>query len=358
MHGMGILITLLALGMVIFIHELGHMYVAKKVGVGVIEFSIGMGPRVFSKKWGETLYCFRVFPLGGFVKLAGLDDTTDEDESFPEEKHFQTKSVWKRSAIIVAGSVMNLVLGFLIFVTIYSLIGVPTVTPTIQKVLEGSPAANAGLISGDRILSVNNLTVEDTQKDMITTINDNLGKSLAFKYERSGQNFDVSIVPTAGEGKKVGLIGVVLVSETVRFGPIKAVGLSFQATGKYMGMVFKSLKMLVTGEASLKEMAGPIGIVQFASFELDRGFLNFLEIISMISISLGVINMFPFPVLDGGHLMFLMLEFFRKKPMNKKWEIIINNVGAACLIMVMILIVFNDIGLWKDRVVFLKTLTQ
>lgn len=325
---------------------------AKRAGIGVLEFAIGMGPRLLSRKKGETIYSLRAFPFGGFVKLAGMDerDEAGSPSEVPPEKNFYNKSVGARFLTISAGSVMNLLLGFVIFMLIYSLIGVVQPTPVVRSVVDGSPAAVAGLTPGDRIVTLNDRPVRDLQQDFLNVIAQSDGTPLSFTVRRNGTVFEKEITPVSAdfsEGRYV--IGVMFSVERERVNPFKAAVLGLETTGRYVTLVFKSLGMLFGGEATVKDMAGPIGIIQFASFGLDQGLILFFEIIGMISVSLGVINLFPFPVLDGGHLMFLLVELFSGKPVSRRWEIMINNLGAALLIALMVFIVFNDIRNWKER---------
>lgn len=352
---MGFLITIIALGLVIFIHELGHMYVAKKYGIGVHEFSIGMGPKVYSKQIKETTYSFRLLPFGGYVKLAGLDD--EEGVSTPDDLNYRKKSIFHRSMVISAGSLMNLLLGFVLFVVIFLLVGVPKLSSTIDSVLESSPAYSAGLRSGDFIQTVGDFSVDNTGKLVVKAIKENQIWPMTITYQREGASMEAVIQsPDTRGGRQV--IGVILKSESVSRNPIYVFWYALKATYENIKMVFVSLGMLFSGAASLKQMTGPIGIVQFASFQLQTGFVSFLEVMSMISISLGVINLFPFPVLDGGHLVFLMIEGLRKKPLSQKVEAVALNAGAFVLISLMLFIVFNDIRFWEHRVDFFNSIRK
>jgi len=354
---MSFLITIFALGLVIFLHELGHMLMAKRAGIGVYEFSVGMGPKIYAKQYGETLYSLRLLPLGGFVKLAGLDD--DKENPAPPDKSFNEKSVGARFLTIAAGSVMNIILGFVIFVLMFSIIGVPKVNNVISEVLPNSPAQAQQLQPGDTIVSINGLSIDDPQKDIIGQIHQSADKKITITYRRNDVTNQISIIPKPYEkNPKVGLIGILLDSTTQRYNPITSIGLGMKETYTRVKLVFLSLSMLVNGQAGLKDMAGPIGIIQLASFQLSRSFLNFLDMMALISISLGVINLFPFPVLDGGHLLLLLIESIRRKRISQKWETAVNNIGAAVLISLMVIIIINDIINWESRVQFLQNLTR
>jgi regulator of sigma E protease len=353
---MTFLITIIALGIVIFAHELGHMLVAKKAGVGVLEFSVGMGPKIYGKKVGETLYCLRAFPFGGFVKLAGLDDDDDGAEPIPAELDFYEKSIISRTAIIVAGCVTNIILGFLIYILIFLLSGNPIISNIVEQVMPETPAYKVGLLAGDKILAIDGHKVINAEIDITKRIRQSANKTLVIEYERAAQTFSVNITPEQAKNAKHVMIGVLLKQAGVNRNPILAVKNGAKETVNSIKMVFTSLSMLFTGKVSLKHMAGPIGIVQIAAFSLKKGLAGFLNIMALISVSLGVINLFPFPVLDGGHILFLALEAIRKKRLGKKTETIITNMGAAVLISLMLIIIVNDVVFWKERLLFLKSL--
>ena len=195
--------------------------------------------------------------------------------------------------------------------------------------------------------------------DIIQFINQSIGKEIQLDIKRGDQTVNLTVVPEPKqEGSQLGVIGIMIHTEVVRHHPIKSVYLGGKATWSNIQLVFKSLGYLIKGKASVKEMAGPIGIVQFASFTLSRGWVHFLDIMAMISISLGIFNLFPIPVLDGGHLVFLTIEAIQRKPVSKKWETIINNMGAVLLIGLMILVVFNDISTWTSRINLLHSLPK
>ena len=354
---MGFLITIVALSIVIFLHELGHMLSAKKFGISVYEFSIGMGPKIVSKLFGGTLYALRLLPFGGFVKVAGLND--EDDAPAPDAVSFYTRPLWQRCVVIAAGSIMNLISGFLIFLFIFLVWGTRSLTPVIDSVVANSPAAQAGLQSGDKALKLNNLEIKDVMNDLIKPISLHRGQeSMDLLIEREGQEKHLTVIPRYDEKKKISMIGMILKSQRQHETLISAPGLALNATWIYTKMVFTSLKMLFTGAASLKDLSGPVGIVQFASFELQKGLDSFFHVIAMISISLGIINLMPIPVLDGGHLLFLFIEGIRGKAMGKKVETIISNVCAALLIALMVFVVVNDVFHWKSREKLLHTLQQ
>jgi regulator of sigma E protease len=351
---MEVIFTILALSIVVFIHEMGHLLAAKYAGVGVYEFSVGMGPKLAKITFRGTIYSLRLLPIGGFVKLAGLDD--EKDKIIPDNLNFRKKSLGYRALIISAGSIMNLILGYLIFFCLFFFVGMSKISPEIEKVIPSSPASRSELLAGDKILTVNGGLVEDVYEDVIKEIASSGGAPIKLTIERDGDTILKSLVPELVEGNDIYRIGISLSAIQEKLFFTQCFKLSAKATWGYVTLVFKSMDMLISGEAQFKDMTGPVGIVQFASFSLKRSMIGFFEIIALITISLGVINLFPFPVLDGGHLFFLGLEKLRGKPVSKRVEEVINGIGVVFLLILMMLILFNDIFFWKDRVDLLDKL--
>jgi regulator of sigma E protease len=348
---MGILITLLGLSVVVFLHELGHMLAAKRVGVGVSEFSVGMGPKLIKYQWGETLYVLRLFPLGGFVRLAGLDDQENKDAP----NAYPNKTIMQRFWTIFWGPLMNFILGFVIFFSIFAYQGVPNMdTLIVSSVTPSFPTAMAGLQANDILLEMDTIKLESVTQ-LIAYINQKKESPIQLKFSRNDKEKIVSVTPKQHQGNYV--IGVVFESQFQKGSLIQVTSHAMIMTKGYVVSVFKGIGMLITGKASVKDMTGPIGIIQFASFNLDKGLVYFFNVMAMISISLGVINLFPFPVLDGGHIMMLIIEAIRGgKKVSHKWFVAINNVGAAILITLMVFIIINDIRFWQDRVTLFKSL--
>ena len=251
---------------------------------------------------------------------------------------------------------MNLILGYFIIVLVLFFVGATTLTTSVSSVLSDSPASRAGILTGDKIIMVNGHVVEDVSQDFMTVVHRSLGERISITLDRQGENVAVQLVPEALSDSDRGLIGVELklVNERYRFFPSLFKG--FFVSADYVNMVFKSLVMLGKGDVSFSDMAGPIGIVQYASFEFSRGFFRFFEVMGMISITLGVINLFPFPVLDGGHLVFLLIEGLMGRPIPKRIETVIFRVGIILLLSLMVLVVFNDVFQWQSRLDFFRNL--
>ena len=351
---MGVFITVLGLGCVIFVHEMGHYLAALFVKVRVYEFSIGFGPKLVVKRWRDTDYALRVLPLGGFVRLAGMDDS--EDDQCTDEDSYQTKSVFSRMFIIVAGSVVNILFGFVFFMCVAFCFGIPVLSPVLSSVLDGGEAHRVGMQSGDRILFVNGDIVYDVQRDFVERVKASEGQPLMITYERDSLRSQVRVVPKKMGSEKITRIGVMLSSTSEKWQFWGSIGYGFKQLSYYTVMVFKSLYYLFSGRASVKDLAGPVGIVQMATFQFDQGVMIFLHFMAMISVSLGVINLFPIPAVDGGHFMFLLYELITSKKASKRVYMTIQAVGVVLLLLLMVFVVMNDVINWSARSAFIHSL--
>ena len=350
---MSFLLTILALGFVIFIHELGHLLAAKKAKVGVSEFAVGMGPKLVSFNFGDTMYSLRALPFGGFIKAKGLDDLED----CPVEEDFREKSILSRASILAAGSAMNILLGFIIFFMIAFIYGEQRLSAKVETVLADYPAQQQGVLVGDEITHINNSRVIDVQTDLIQVIQSSNGDDILLGLVRNNEALSVTVSPQVSE-KGTYVIGVSFQAVSIKMGLFQSIASGWNRTVFTIGQSFDGLKMLVSGGANVKDLAGPVGIIQIASSQIQKSLVAFFGLIAFISISLGIINLFPFPVLDGGHLLFLFIEGLRGKPLNKNAEAIINNTAAAVLIGLMIFIVFNDVVSWNERVDLIREMNK
>lgn len=340
---------LLVLGVLVFFHELGHFCVARLCGVTVQTFSLGFGPKIWARQSGETEYCISVVPLGGYVRMLG-DDPAEEIAPEDSARSFLTQSLWKKIAIVVAGPFFNFLLAFLMFSGVF-IAGVPILTPIVGDVEKGSAADSGGIQPGDIISAVNDQPV--TQWDEIPTIlQDSGGAPLHVTVSRAGTKIDLTVMPIQrsrkdifGEEKPIWVIGIMSKGEyTIKaYHPFSALNLGLQRTVQMIQLNFVGIIKLIQGRISSDNIGGPILIAQMAAKQAEQGLLNVILFTAFISINLGVINLFPVPVLDGGHLLFFLIEGMIGRPVSLKARERAQQVGIVLLVSLMIFAFYNDI---------------
>lgn len=345
-----ILIAVLIFSLIVVIHEFGHFIVARKNGILVEEFAIGMGPLIYSKKKGDTLYSIRALPIGGFCKMLGEDSNEFDDGSF------NNKTVSQRIAVICAGSVMNFILSFVLVLILVFINGFATLN--VASVIDNSPAAMAGIQSGDRIISIDNKRLrifEDVQYALMNNGNTPINVTI----ERNGEIIDKEITPVFnGVSYAIGFYGQpsagLLSSNPLGFdraGILESIVTSFWTVIHYIRMVIFGLIQLVTFNVGVDDMAGPVGIVSLIddtyqstrAISLWTAVTTMMTLAALISANLGVFNLMPFPALDGGRLVFLLIEAVRGKPISPDKEGIVHLVGFALLMTLALVVTFNDI---------------
>jgi len=346
---MAILSAIILLGVIIFVHELGHFLFAKLTGVKVLKFSLGFGPKLIGKTYGDTEYLISAVPLGGYVKMLGEmpgDEMKEEEKQFA----FNNQAVWKRFIIVFCGPLFNLLFAAVIFFFTF-LNGIPVLVPEIGSVIQGTPAGKAGLIRGDRIVEIDGVAIRQWD-EMTEVIHKNPGKSLDVKIKRDGTTFPVSITPEKtkvkdifGEEEEVGLIGIKPSGSTLirRENIGSAFADSFDRTWEISKLTVVSIIKLIERVIPMQTMGGPILIVQMAGEQASRGFLNFFIFMAIININLGVLNLLPIPILDGGHLLFMGIEAVRGKPLSEKTIALGQKIGLAFIITLMAVVFYNDI---------------
>lgn len=439
-----IIYAVVLLGILIFVHEFGHFLLAKLLGVKVLKFSLGFGPKIIGRKFGDTEYLVSSVPLGGYVKMLGQSDTPQEEEEIPEEEKFRAynyQPVWKRFLIVFSGPLFNLVFAALIFVLVF-MSGVPVPLPDIGRVEKNSPAAAAGLLTGDRVLQIDgndietwhdiseaisdnpgkkflfkvkrdnalvdirvssekkvdkNIFGEDkeawsvgieplvlpvvgevmkgsraeeagllkgdsiieingaplkTWQDMTDLIHENPEKPLRFRVQRGQQVKDMTITPKkeayktpAGEEKAIGLIGIKPEGNDFikKYGLPEAASLGLKRTWDISVLTVLSMVKLIQRVIPSNTIGGPIMIFQMAGEQASQGALNFFTFMAVISINLGVLNLLPIPILDGGHILFLGIEAVRRRPLSETVIMIAQRVGLILLLSLMAFAFYNDI---------------
>jgi len=326
--------AILILGLLIIVHELGHFLVAKLAGVRVHELSIGMGPTVFSGRRGETLYSLRLLPIGGFVRMAGMESGERNDP-----RGFNTRSVPKRMAIIASGSLMNFLLAIVLFIFVFMVIGAPSNTTIIGGLLPGRPAEEAGFQVGDRISEINGQQVA-TWRQLVEIIHKNPGRKLEVTVERNQQKLLIQVVPEMEPQNKIGLIGI---EQTwVKLGLISSIVLGIERALAITVIIITSLIKMISGQMPA-DVAGPVGIVQMAGEAARLGLASVLTFTGLLSLNLGIINLLPIPALDGSRLLFLGIEGVRGRPVDPEKENFIHLIGFAALIFLLVAITYQDL---------------
>jgi len=346
---------IIVLGILIFFHELGHFLVAKASGVMVLKFSLGFGPALLKKKIGETEYMLSAFPLGGYVKMLGEGKKSDGDEIImPEDpsRSFEGKPLRIKAAIVAAGPLFNLFLAFLIYVLI-SWIGIPTLSPVIGEVQDKTPAYNAGLMKGDRIISINSREIK-AWDDIPLIMSENKADKLDIVILRSGTQFKVQVKPLMTKAKNIfgenidhPIIGISSAGEvfTKRYGPISGLQYGFNQCWWVIKMTGIAFSKIIKGTIPIKEsLGGPIMIAQVSGKSFKTGLLPFIGLIAFISINLAIINILPIPVLDGGYILIFIIEGIIRRPLNDKPKEIAQQIGLFLLILLMLFAFYNDIA--------------
>lgn len=403
-------------GSIVFFHELGHFIFAKKAGIMVREFAIGMGPKIFAMTKGETLYTLRLLPIGGYVRMAGEDldsvelqpgfrlgirvndaneidqivlnqnkqfpdmlfleveksdlmkemfiEGYDEEERFvrykvarnatinengnetfiaPYDRQFGSKTVGQRSMAIFAGPLFNFILAFFIFLLLGLLQGIPTYEPVITTVVGDSPAAQGGMKDGDLVTAINGTPIS-TWDEFSEEVKVSPNEKMEFTIDRNGETLDLAITPNevVVNEEKVGQIGVQY-SSPFEKNPLKAIPYGAEQTYETTKMIFTLLGTLISGNFSIDDLSGPVGIYKATEVAASYGVFNLMYWAALLSINLGIMNLLPLPALDGGRLLFFLFEALRGKPIDKQKEGMVHFVGIMLLMVLMVVVTWNDI---------------
>lgn len=338
---MGIIVALLIFSAIIIFHEFGHFLLAKKNGIGVTQFALGMGPNIFSFTKGETEYCLKLFPIGGLCAMVGED--TDDDS----ENSFQSKSVWQRICVVAAGPVFNFILAFVFAVIMIAMVGYDT--PVIYKTEENGPAYEAGILAGDVIKEVNGKPIYMFKEFRTEILLNEDGAPMTLTLERDGEEYTTVVTPELSEdgSYKMQIYGG-MYEKTGFFDTLKYGVLEIRY---WITTTVKSLGMLISGGVSAEDVSGPVGIVTMIDDTYQEAsaygwidvLLNMLNIGIMLSANLGVMNLLPIPALDGGRLVFLVIEAIRGKPIPPEKEGLVHTAGFVLLMVLMVVILYSDL---------------
>lgn len=351
-----IIIFLLVLGVIVFIHELGHFTTAKLFGVKVEEFGLGFPPKIYGKKKGETEYTLNWIPLGGFVKIAGEDGENRDDP-----RYFGAQPIWRRAIILAAGVAMNFLLAIVIFSAIF-MSGFPTDVTGVDNsqlpagtqsyveitgITEGSPAAQAGIAVGDKVLKTGENEVQDVE-DLQNYTKENAGENVTLTLDRQGKTMQKEVF-SRENGNGQGAIGVSLARVAViAYSPLEAVKAGFVHTYELTKYIFvylvQTVRELVFTGGTTADVSGPIGMVSMTQQAAQMGFTVLLNFMALISVNLAIVNILPLPALDGGRIAFLLIEKIKRSPVSAETEAKIHSAGFAFLMLLMVVVTVQDIG--------------
>lgn len=338
---MNIIIAILIFGIIIIVHELGHFLIAKKNGIQVDEFCIGLGPTLIGKQIGDTFYSIKLLPFGGACMMG-------EDEDRPEQNAFNNKSVWARMAVIFGGPLFNFILAFLFSLIVVGMSGADI--PQIHSVEKESPAAVAGLKAGDYMTGIDGHKIHNYREFSYYMYLDYEQGEIPLTIKRNGIEKKFSVTPVYNQERQQYLIGITW-SGYQKTGPLKTIEYSIREVGLQIKLTVKSVKMLITRQLGMKDLSGPVGIVktvgdqynEAANYGIRVIFLTMLNWIILISANLGVMNLLPLPALDGGRLLFLIFEAIFRKPVPRNLEAAVHTFGLLLLMALMIFVMYQDI---------------
>ena len=325
------LATIFVFFLVVVVHEFGHFIIAKLSGITVHEFAIGMGPKLYQVKKGGTDYSLRLLPIGGYVKMEGEDESSDDEGSFSK------KPISSRMAVLAAGAIMNFILAIIVF-TIYAYnVGAPT--NIIEDATVGMPAYTAGIRSGDKIVKINDTPVNEWN-EIKNEISQSNGEKISITVVRNGKELVYELQPILDKTQKRLIIGI---TTKVEKSFTKAIKSGIENTLFILGMMFDFIFKLFQGKVNSADISGPVGIVYLVGEAAKSGFLYVLYIAGFISVNLGFFNLLPIPALDGSRIMFLFLELLRGKPINPEKEGFVHFIGFVFLLLLMIVVAYKDI---------------
>ena len=348
---------IIVLGLLIFVHEFGHFIWAKLFGVKVLKFSLGFGPKLVSRKYGETEYMISAFPLGGYVKMFGENPGEVANEGLsPDDlkRSFSARPVWQRFIIVAGGPVFNLIFAMLLFFLIVLVAGLPQPvdTTTISGVGQESPAEAAGLQAGDTILAING-EATTVWEDVSRIIKNSGGREVVMTVKRGAENLEITVTPRLETtknifGEEVGeryMVGIARSEEVTyeKVGFIKALQAGIGQTWSWMYLTVMGLVKIIQKVVPASELGGPILIAKIAGERMESGLVNFLYFMGVLSVNLGILNLLPIPILDGGHLVFFSVEAVLRKPLSLRTMEIMQQIGLVILGSLMIFVFYNDL---------------
>lgn len=352
---LGIIYFLIAISIIVVVHEFGHLIVAKRNGVKCFEFSIGMGPKIIklgTDKSG-TVYNLRAIPIGGYVMMAGEEEASEME--FDPEQSLTNKTPWQKIKILVAGATMNFILGFVILFLTFLILGVETPLDTNEVVVaEDTPIADAGVVSGDKITEVNGVATS-TYEQITTAIES--GDTLAITYEHNGVSKDVEVTKQQLNCEK-SIIGISPQTENDRFNLPTSFKNSLTTFKALFTSVGESLVMLLNGTAGVSDLMGPVGIATSSKVVVQGGIYQMLMMLAFLTINIGIVNLLPFPALDGGRVVFAIYELITRRRFPEKFEMYLNLIGFGLLMLLFVFVTFSDVGRLGTNNYYTMTITS
>ena len=338
---MGIVLAILLFGFIVFFHELGHFLLAKKNKIDVDEFAVGMGPALFQKTYKGTRYSIRLLPIGGYCAMGEDEEATDSPNNF------NNKSVWARISVIAAGPVFNFILAWIFSVILIFMIGYDQ--PVIGSVEDGYPAAEAGLQEGDRVVRIGDKNIH-IYREISAYLQFHPDEDVVLTYERDGEEHTVTLTPKMDEELGYERIGLASSGNT-KANLLTAFQYGTYEVKYWIEVMLDSLRMLVTGQAGIQDLSGPVGIVNVVNDVYESAapagaaaiFLSMLNFGTLLTVNLGILNLLPLPALDGGRLVFLIIEAVRRKRVPPEKEGMVHFIGFAALMLLMVVVMYNDI---------------
>ncbi len=338
------------LGILVFVHELGHFLIAKKVGIRVERFSLGFPPNIFARKWGETTYCIGIIPLGGYVKMAG-EQPNEEATGAPDE--FMSKTVGQRMAVILAGPFMNYLLAIFLLIGVVYFNGEPLFDDSrvlVGNISKDSPAEKAGLQVDDQIIAIDGAPVEnfiDAAKRIHAKVEEPIDLTWVHQGETLRATITTKAMPMPNASGGIDTVGIIGFNQKVvgykKFGVFESVSQGFLWAHSLVWQTFKFIKMVFAGEVSPKMIGGPVFIAQQSGKQARAGGASLFVFMSLLSVNLAVVNILPIPVLDGGQMVFLIIEKVLGKPISMKARITAQQVGIFILLALVLFVTYNDI---------------
>ncbi len=342
--------TLLVLGVLIFVHELGHFLVAKWAGIRVERFSLGFPPKMIGFTKGETEYCISWVPLGGYVKMAG--ENPEESEVTGDPREFMSKSIAARAAVIIAGPLMNFVAAILLFSAVFFFYGKPVANPdrvVVGAVLPDSPAAKVGIMTDDEIVAIDHQPVK-TFQEMAEYVGQRPAQGVEVLWKRGDDIFSAPLVTRVdtlktadGADSLVGRIGIGMGFINEPMGLFASLGAGTVQTFNICGAMVKFLGGLFSGAVSIKMVSGPVGIAKMAGEVAREGLNMLMTFMAVLSVNLAILNVLPVPILDGGHLVFLLIEKLKGRPLTIKQRAIAQQVGMGLLLLLIVTVTYHDV---------------